>query len=251
MFSACYARLIMHLSDNKPLLLITSQITEEDFKKWATALMNTDLTTTGQPSMSYGIIERTVHEPEFSATRFRVSVIKAAIVNCTSWLERYLKELVALCLLRSHSLLSKGFATQIESIDAKTILDYPDLDTLKLDLAENIANDRVKGKNWAEKSKRVMKFLDIMDGCGDLINMKGLNSLFGLRNSIAHGDNVLPNLFLNDCVFEINDRSVANEYFDIATSLLSYLDEAANMIKKLDSSALEKWPVTKENLIHR
>ena len=169
------------------------------------------------------ILERLTLEPQFMVGMIQHNAIITGVIKFTSSLEYFLNDLVSLCMVRNDSLLKKGLKEiQINPFD---IVDMDDLNKIKKKYIGIIAQDKCRGELWSKKLKRVCSFLEVSDKYyADSIN-KAVDSIWVMRNTIAH-DNSNRLVFVKDDVrYEHLEVSKEDEYIRFVEPLISVMDK--------------------------
>lgn len=239
MFSACYARLVTNFSGNRLQLLTSYQINKDTCFELGDRLKKDKKLLANIPTVK-PILDRLTVESQFMVGMVQHNSIITGVIKLTSSLEYFLNDLVSLCMIRNNSLLKKGLKDiQINSFD---IVDMDDLNKIREKYIEIIAQDKCKGELWSRKLKRVCSFLEVSEKYyADSLN-KAIDSIWMMRNVIAHGNSNRLVFTKDDVMYEHLEVSREDEYIRFIEPFISVMDKLEKMMEKLDAEALKKWP---------
>ena len=238
MFSACYARLATNISGNRLQLLTSYQINKDTCYELGNRLKKDKKLLVNIPTVE-PILKRLTLEPQFMVGMVQHNSIITGVIKLTSSLEFFLNDLVSLCMVRNNSLLKKGLKDiQINPFD---IVEMDDLNKIREKYIGIITQDKCKGELWSKKLKRVCSFLEVSDKYyADSLN-KAVDSIWMMRNTIAHGNSNRLVFVKDDVMYEHLEVSKEDEYIRFIEPFISIMDKLENLMEKLDLEALNKW----------
>ena len=249
MFSTCYARLISVFSGLKLQAVISSKIDKDDCLKWGEEVSNADYF---KDMISVHLIhERMIDESEFILGDLYCSIIKSLTISFVSRLELFLKDSMRLCMMRNYSLLKKGLYEYKITIEPLDIVEYNDIDKMRLKYINIISNKVSSGELWSEKFKKYVKFLSLSNNLqGEDINHR-IDSIWKMRNDISHANSNIMTFEHDGNTYRYNTNINSDEYVKFALIFIELVDECEVFFKKVDGLSLEKWKVKDGELLHK
>jgi len=99
--------------------------------------------------------------------------IESLIINFSSILEYFLKDIMRLNMMRNYSPLKKGVVESKLLINPVDIVEFDEIEQIRIKYIINISNSMCTGELWSIKFKRYLKFLSLPDNLfGKAINKK-------------------------------------------------------------------------------
>lgn len=239
MFSACQARLITNLVGNRLQLITSCQVNSDNCHVWGSQLKNNNELLEAIPKVN-PILDRLISEPEFMVGMIHHNSIITGVIKLTASFEYFLNDLISLCMMRNYGLLKKGLKdVQVSPFD---IVEFSELKEIRYKYIEIIAQNICKGELWSKKLKRVCSFLEVSNKYySDQINSI-IDSIWTMRNVIAHGDSRNLRFVDNGITIEHTEDSINEEYIKFITAFIKAADILEQLMLDLDREALEKWP---------
>lgn len=238
MLSACQARWISNLAGNRLQLITSCQIDKENWYVWGSQLKKNEELLGVIPKVK-PILERLVSEPEFMVGMVHHNSIITGVIKLTSSFEYFLNDLVSLCMMRNYGLLKKGLSDiQINPVD---IVEFNEIKELRYKYIEIITQDKCKGELWSKKLKRVCSFLGLSNKYFSSPINNTIDSIWKMRNVIAHGDSRKLVFDNNGLLIEHTENSTSEEYIKFITVFIKIADELEELMRDLDRETLEKW----------
>lgn len=172
------------------------------------------------------------------ARKLRHNLIISSVIKFTSNTEYYLNNLVGLCMKNNTSLLLKGLQNiQINPFD---IVNMNDLTSMQFKYIDIIAQEKCKGELWSKKLKHVCRFLTISDKfLSNKIN-KSIDSIWKMRNIIAHNNSNVLKFIYNDMIFEHSEHSNKEVYINFIMHFIEASEIFWKMLNQLEEEALKK-----------
>tara|TARA_R110002050_G_scaffold300510_1_gene470236 strand:+ start:123 stop:887 length:765 start_codon:yes stop_codon:yes gene_type:complete len=241
-YSGCYASYLTTISILNLQLMISTQFTDQECLDWEKSL-RIDLKKTNTSIITDPIIERLRDAPLFLLNELRLSSISSAIINFTSTTEHYIKDIMELSLKRNSSLRKKAFKNF--SIPALELEDFESIDAIKKKLFKSISSEQSKGQLFSNKFKKAKSFLNIENENGNSEIYKSLDSIWQIRNKIAHSNKGFINkleIYTDNGIKVLNKEPSKEEYLYFSIDLLKIIDDFTKSLKVLDNQILEKWP---------
>ena len=249
MFSACIARLKTTYSGLKLQAIINAQIDASNCLEWGNKISKEDYFV--DIKSVHPIYSRLIEEPDFMVGDIYYNSIKSLIINFSSTLEYFLKDSMRLNMMRNYSLLKKGLAESKLSINPIDIVEFDDIEQIRLKYINNISNSMCTGELWTSKFKRYLKFLSLPDNLfGEAINKK-IDSIWSVRNDIAHANAHKLSLNEGETTYIYSSDINVEEYTHFALLFIELVDDTMAFLTKVDKLSLEKWETTDATLLHR
>ncbi|MDX2008310.1 MAG: hypothetical protein SFU83_23950 [Meiothermus sp.] len=221
---------------------MSSEFTEANCKEWglnvSDALQSHQVLEKVAP-----ILGRLEKEPEFALEYLRWSFVSQGIIAFTSGVEFFLQDIVKLCLIRNSNLRRKGFADL--SISALDLEEMPTLDEVKLKYIEILANQHTSGKLFSHKYKKSKQFLGIRDTNIDESLCASLDSIWEVRNQIAHENQAAMaelKIKLGNGLIKYSGSLNKSQYQQFTIHMCTVFDDAVVHLEELDKRSLEIWP---------
>lgn len=239
MISACCARLMSSMTGLRLHLIVNSQITTDNCQSWGESL-SSDEALLSSIKKSNSILELMIQDKQLVLTKLHHNAIITSIVDFTSTFEFFLNDIVTLCMKRNYSLLKKGLKeVQINPID---IVDYEDLKELRYKYISIISQSKCSGELWSKKLKRVSTFLSLSNKYYTHEVNKTIDSIWMMRNIIAHGNSRLISFRSKDITYSHSMTSKDDDYNSLIIELLNNIETLVELMRELDNEALAKWP---------
>ncbi|QXP62757.1 HEPN domain-containing protein [Polaribacter sp. HaHaR_3_91] len=239
--SAPYARLIGTISSLNLQLLISTQFSEQDCLNWEQSLRD-DLGNLKSKLKVDSILKRLSNSPVFMLDELRMSSIDSTIITYTSSIELFIREIIDLSLRRNSSLRKKAFSkVQISALELEN---KTELNEIKNDLFKTLSIEHSKGQLLSEKLKRASKFLSISKSSTKDILINDIDSIWKLRNSIAHsndGNKTIYEFTSNNIKKTIGGYSTKEEYLNFTTELLEPMNAFFDFLEEWQNEVLDKW----------
>jgi len=242
LMSGPYASYLTTISILNLQFLLSTQFTDQNTLDWEVNL-RTDLQKSTFKTLVDPIVERLTKAPFFLLKEIWLSSISSAIINFTSTTEHYIKDALVLSLQRNSSLRKQAFSEI--SISGSELENNFSLDTIKLKYFKVIATDKSKGELFSAKFERASKFLGVDRSFLDKKICTMLDSIWMLRNDIAHSNKGFKKLYELEGKtgkFQISKEPSKEEYFDFSIKLLEIMNDFTEYLKDWDAYILEKWP---------
>jgi len=242
MISACSARIISNFSGIRLLTILSNEITGEECVSWAKkSLGNPDFLVFKEHLEP---ITNTLDDRiDFAEQLIKCNILNSVILSITSSVEFYLHDIVTLCLRRNSSLRKQAFANY--TISGKELEEFISLNEIKRKHFDIIATSQTSGSLFSEKIKKTKTFLGLKNHPLDNQLLKSLESIWELRNKLAHSNHNFIKEFSfwhkNSEIKLSKDYSRA-EYQNFITSLCLVLEDLLAWIVSFDKVAREKWP---------
>jgi len=246
--SACTARLISTFSGLKLYAVLNGQIDEQHCLEWGNKISKAHYFKDIQSI--YPIHQRLLNEPAFIVGDIYYNSIKILVVNFTSTIEFFLKDTMRLYMMCNFSLFRKGLNDAKISIAPNDIIDYDDVNELRLKYIKNIANIMSTGELWSNKLRKYISFLNLPKDLGKnaVVNLK-IDSIWKMRNDIAHQNIKKLFLYIDKDEF-IYDSNMSHEnYIQFILFFINLIDDTIKFLTELDKDSLERWPVTTPSLV--
>lgn len=240
-YTGCYSSFATTISILNLQLMISTQFTDQECLDWERSLRG-DLNKDEISLFAKPIIDRLRDAPLFILNELRYSSISSAIVNFTSSTEHYLKDIIELCLQRNDSLRKKAFSQrEIKAIDLEKV---ETLNEIKKNLFKVISQEESKGQLFQNKFKRTAKFLEVKNSHINKCLFKSLDSIWELRNKIAHSNNGFIQEFeiKGEKNFHITKEPSKTEYLNFCIEFLKIIDDFSIALKDWERTLMEKWP---------
>lgn len=222
--------------------MISTQFTENECLNWEKSL-KLDLAEKKYKIVNNEIIDRLKESPVFMLNELRISSISSAVINFTSTTEHYIKEMIELSLTRNSSLRKKAFNNY--PISAMELEKSSSLNEIKKIIFKTISSEQSKGQLFNMKFNKATSFLSIEKSIDQIELFKSLDSIWELRNKIAHSNKGFIKLFEiyspNGLVI-LSNKPQKNEYLNFSIELLKIIDAFTLHLKEWDFKVLEKWP---------
>ena len=249
MFSACIARLISTFSGLKLQAIINAQIDAKNCLEWGEKISKEDYF--DEIESIHPIHSRLKEEPDFFVGEIYYSSIKNLIISFSSTLEFYLKDSIRLNMMRNYSLLIKGLMDSKLSIEPKDIVDYNDIEEIRLKYIFNLSEHICSGELWTNKLKKYIKLLSLSnDLCTDSVNSR-IDSIWRARNDIAHANTRGLSLNYEHNTYTYNSNIGVTEYTQFALLFIKLVDDVIAFLSNVDKQSLDKWKTTDASLLHR
>lgn len=249
MFSACIARLISTFSGLKLQAIINAQIDAKNCLEWGEKISKEDYF--DEIESIHPIHSRLKEEPDFFVGEIYYSSIKNLIISFSSTLEFYLKDSIRLNMMRNYSLLIKGLMDSKLSIEPKDIVDYNDIEEIRLKYIFNLSEHICSGELWTNKLKKYIKLLSLSnDLCTDSVNSR-IDSIWRARNDIAHANTRGLSLNYEHNTYTYNSNIGVTEYTQFALLFIKLVDDVIAFLSNVDKRSLDKWKTTDASLLHR
>ena len=249
MFSACLARLTTTFSGLKLQAIINAQIDEKNCLEWGNKISSANYFS--EIVSVHAIHNRLVNEPNFMVSQLYYNSIKSLIINFSSTLEFFLKDNIRLNMMRNYSLLKKGLMETKQVIDPKDIVENNDIELVRLKYINIISSAVCSGELWSNKFKKYIKFLDLPNNlCSQSIHKK-IDSIWKVRNDIAHGNTQILSLSFDEITYKYGIDVSVTEYTQFALLFIELVDRTMEFLREVDKMSLEKWETTDGTLLHR
>lgn len=240
-FTGCYSSFATTISILNLQLMISTQFTDQECLNWEKSLKR-DLNKSEINIIAKPITDRLKEAPLFLLNELRYSAISSAIVNFTSTTEHYLKDIIELSLQRNKGLRKKAFSER--KINAIELEEVETLNEVKKNLFKVIAQDEAKGQLFKSKFKRASKFLEVKNPNIDNNLYNSLDSIWELRNKIAHSNNG----FIQELEIKgeknilITKEPSKAEYLNFCIEFLKIIDDFSITLKDWERIIMDKWP---------
>lgn len=249
MLSACFARLGTTCSGLKLQAIVNAQIDANNCLEWGNKISKknyfVDIKSVHQ------IHNRLIEEPEFMVSEMYYNSIRSLIINFSSTLEFFLKDSMRLNMMRNYSLLKKGLIESKQPINPIDIIEKDDIEQIRLKYINSISNSMSSGELWSNKLKKYIKFLDLPnDLYAEVINKK-IDSIWKMRNDIAHANTRILSLDYGENVYKYGIDIGVDEYTQFALLFIELVDDTIAFLSKVDKLSLEKWKTTDGTLLYR
>ena len=243
-FSGPYASYLTTVSILRLQLMISTQFTDQECLDWEKSL-RIDLAETNFEIVNDEILGRLKEAQFFILNELRLSSISSAVINFTSTTEHYIKDMIELSLKRNSSLRKKAFSNY--KISALELEEDLSLNDIKKRIFKIISAEQSKGELFSMKFKKATSFLSIGNFTAQTELFKSLDSLWKLRNKIAHSNKGFIKVFEISTpkgLIILNNEPQKKEYLNFSISLLEIIDDFTKYLKEWDSTVLEKWPAS-------
>lgn len=248
MFSACIARLITAYSGLKLQAIINAQIDENDCLEWGKRISKEKYFK--KIKSIHPIHNRLIEEPAFMVSELYYNSIKSLVINFSSTLEYYLKDSLRLNMMRNYSLFKKALSETKQLIDPKDIVEFNDIEQIRLKYIYNISEHICSGELWKNKFKKYIKLLSLPNySSEDAINNK-IDSIWKMRNDIAHANSNGLLFIYSSNTYEYDSKISVKEYTQFALLFIEIIDEVITFLSKVDRLSLQKWEATDATLFH-
>lgn len=241
MISACSAKMLTLNSGIRLQLIMSCAITNEDCQKWSNTIKDDSSFDVLMPELK-PIIDRIDQESSFAVHLVKRNTVISSILAFTSSLEFFLKDIVGLCLIRNSSLRKKAFSNY--KISATDLEKYHTIDQIKKVHIEAISNLQTSGSLFIPKFRKMSKFLGLKDNSDNTKLLKSLDSIWELRNRLAHTNhNSIPDFSFvyGETRFQLHNEITSFDYNLFIINLCSLFADAIDYLVKIDSDALLKW----------
>ena len=238
-YSIAYYRNTIHILNFQ--LILSTQLNDKQCRDWENSLrekLKGDIDLTKINLIKESLLE----SPFFMEEEFKISSLSSFIIGYTANTENYLKELIELCLKRNTGLRKKAFS-KIEFSALKLEEDIS-VNQIRKELFLTISTEKSQGKLFSEKFKRLCTFLEIDKSILSNKTLNSLDSIWKLRNKIAHSKSAKMDSYDLDLLgkkIQILKTSYDNEYFDFVTDLLLFVKNLIPSLEELDHKATDKW----------
>lgn len=235
-------------------LLLSTEITNDNCKNWANDLLSKSEVTNTISTLLTTWLNDSTTSGLLAFLTLRSQNLASGIISFTSSSEYFLKDIIIECLRRNLHLRKKGFNFKKDNFDAnslfslKNLEDYNSIEKAKIQVMKQLASIFSKGETFSDKFGRVCSFLDLNDEVIPKLLINSLNSIWRLRNKIAHID-----LDKVDWVFEtLNGNKIEynqyneEQYLPFVLELIKVIIEIENVFKSFGSKAETKWPIKDE-----
>lgn len=241
-FSGPFSSFWTNISSLNLQLMISTQFTDQECLDWETSL-RVDLKEVNSKINSDPIVERLKDAPLFMLNELRSSFISTTIINFTSTTEHYLKDMIELSLQRNSGFRKKAFVNhQMSAIELEENIDLNDI---KKRIFKIISAEHSKGPVLSSKFKKTSSFLSIKEEIITTDIFQGLDSIWRLRNKIAHSNKGFIKFFeiySANGVIRVSSEPEKEEYFYFCISLLKIIDDFTALLSEWDKAVLAKWP---------
>ena len=164
------------------------------------------------------------------------------IMSFSSTTEYFIKDIIQLCLQRSSKLRMHAFS-QFE-ISALMLENNKSIDEIKLHLVQRLSSTYSKGGSFKDKITKASTFLILDNGWQEKQLFKALDSIFTMRNHIAHNNtDFLETIELqsNEGPLSIKRSSSSEEFTNFTIKFVEILNEAYAYLIKWDKQCLIRW----------
>lgn len=223
-------------------LMISTQFTDQQCLDWEKSVRS-DLKMVNSNLKTDPIVERLKDAPLFMLNGLQSSFISSTIINFTSTTEHYLKDMIKLSLQRNAGFRKRAFKDfQLSAMDLE---EFEDVNKIKIKIIRLIASDQSKGPLFSSKFSKTCKFLTVYESALSASLLKSLDSIWELRNKIAHSNSGLIQTYelvsMNGLI-SISNEPQKQEYFDFCITLLKTIDDFTILLEKWDNAVINKWP---------
>ncbi|MGE6352923.1 hypothetical protein ACQKCJ_03485 [Flavobacterium sp. NPDC079362] len=241
-FSGPFASFWTNISSLNLQLMISTQFTDQECLDWESSL-RVDLQKVNSKINSDPIVERLKEAPLFMLNELRSSFISTTIINFTSTTEHYLKDMIELSLQRNSGFRKKAFVNH--KMSAIELEENIDLNDIKKRIFKIISAEHSKGPVLSSKFKKASSFLSIKEEIITSEVFTSLDSIWRLRNKIAHSNKGFIKFFEIDSpvgLIKVSSEPEKEDYFYFCISLLKIIDDFTALLNEWDRAVLEKWP---------
>lgn len=242
MISACSARLLSLIAGTRLQVLLPSEFSEANCSAWG-ANVRIAASSHNVASDVAPILDRLEGEPAFAVQNLRWNAATIGIVAFTSAVEYFLQDLVSLCLRRNSGLRRKAFASH--TIPALELEELQALNQIKLRHIDILANENSSGSLLSHKFTKTKRFLDITTKALSSDHKDTLDSIWKLRNRLAHENHGTINkltIVRATGDFELSREHSKEEYVQFALNLCEAFEHAMQFFNTFDQASLAKWP---------
>jgi hypothetical protein len=239
-YSACSARLLSSIANIRLQLLFSTQFSENECLNWGNSLKE-ELTNSKDDLGAGSAIEISLLMPSFILNNLKFNTVTSSIINFTSTVEFFIKDIIHLCLQRNSSLRKNAFARF--EIKALILEHYGNVNDIKLKLFESLASEHSKGGLFSNKIKKASSFLSIGSSFYDKELFKSLDSIWHIRNLIAHNPASIDRLVFEyrDNEFKFYRSASKDEYLKCVTQLVTFYNLSCEFLQKWDEKAMLLW----------
>ncbi len=241
-YSGCYSSFLSTISILNLQLLISTQFTDQECLNWEKAL-RFDLEKASMSIITDPLIERLKEAPLFILNELWLSSLSSSIINFTSTTEHYIKDIVELSLLRNDKPRKSAFS-QV-NFSASELEEFNSLDELKKKLLKSISAEQSKGQLFSGKFKKVNSFLGTKNDNGIVDIHNSLDSIWRLRNKIAHSNKGLLKEFeitTSIGTIVLSKEPTKDEFLYFAIEFLKIVNGFTKSLDKWDNQVLQMWP---------
>ncbi|MDR0920539.1 MAG: hypothetical protein LBM93_15035 [Oscillospiraceae bacterium] len=236
-FSACIARLISTYSGLKLQAIINTQIDAINCLEWGNKIYKEDYFI--DIKSVYLILTRLIKKPDFMIGHFYYNSIKSLIIDFTSTLEYFLKDNMRLNMKRNYALLKKGLYDSKISIKPIDIVEFDDIELIRLKYIIEISNIICTGELWSNKFKKYVKFLSLPNNLFDQDINKKIDAIWKIRNDIAHANADKLSLNLGETTYVYNSYTNVAQYTDFALLFIKLVDDTITFLTEVDKLSLK------------
>ena len=246
MISACYARVASSFSWLKLQAIINAQIDTENCKEWGLKISKTDYY--DDLKTIHSIHNRMINESDVMLSELQYSALRGVIISFTALLEQYLKDSIKLNMMRNSSLLLKGLHDSKTIIEPNDLLQYDDVDSIKMKYINNISVSVCSGELWKEKIRKYVKFMSLNKELSQRMINNKIESVWKVRNDITHANTNVLTLEYEEMREQYSSSISAEEYIRFSLFFVELVDETIDFLSTIDKLSLDKWETTDDSL---